>query len=75
MTATVRPFHDGVPVQTKAAPQSALWPGFLRSRGTTGKLVELWALHTSRRLPSAKVCALVDFMRDQCPDGELVVQG
>jgi hypothetical protein len=40
-----------------------------------GKVVELWALHTSRRLPSAKVRAFVDFMRDQYPDGELVLQG
>ena len=54
---------------------SRLESGELVQWGPAGKIVELWARHTSRRLPSAKVRAFVDFMRDQYPDGELVLQG
>jgi DNA-binding transcriptional LysR family regulator len=65
----------GVAVLPRSIIGSRLRSGELVAWGTTGKPVELWALHTSRRLPSAKVRAFVDFMRDQYPDGELVLQG
>ncbi len=64
----------GVALLPRSIIGSMLKSGELVQWGTTGKLVELWALHTSRRLPSAKVRAFVDFMRDQYPDGELVLQ-
>jgi len=65
----------GVAVLPRSIIGSRLERGELVQWGTTGNVVELWALHTSRRLPSAKVRAFVDFMRDQYPDGELVLQG
>lgn len=65
----------GVAVLPRSIIGSRLESGELVSWGTTGKVVELWVLHTSRRLPSAKVRAFVDFMRDQYPDGELILQG
>jgi DNA-binding transcriptional LysR family regulator len=65
----------GVAVLPRSIIGSRLRSGELVAWGTTGKPVELWVLHTSRRLPSAKVRAFVDFMRDQYPDGELVLQG
>lgn len=65
----------GVAVLPRSIIGSRLKSGELVRWGTTGKIVELWALHTSRRLPSAKVRAFVDFMRDQYPDGELVLEG
>lgn len=37
--------------------------------------VELWVLHTSRRLASPKVRAFVDFMCARYPEGELVLGG
>jgi len=40
-----------------------------------GKEVELWVLHTSRRLASPKVKAFVDFMGSRYPDGSLVLAG
>lgn len=40
-----------------------------------GKTVELWVLHTSRRLASPKVKAFVDFICGRYPDGELVQEG
>jgi len=39
------------------------------------KEVELWVLHTSRRLASPKVKAFVDFMGSRYPDGSLVLTG
>jgi DNA-binding transcriptional LysR family regulator len=65
----------GVAVLPRSIIGSSLESGELVQWGTTGNVVELWALHTSRRLPSAKVRAFMDFMRDQYPDGELVLQG
>ncbi|TAN12429.1 MAG: LysR family transcriptional regulator [Burkholderiaceae bacterium] len=65
----------GVAVLPRSIIGSRLKSGELVQWATTGKVVELWALHTSRRLPSAKVRAFVDFMRDQYPDGELVLEG
>jgi len=41
----------------------------LLSWGEAGEKVELWVLHTSRRLQSPKVRAFVDFMCEQYPDG------
>lgn len=63
----------GVAVLPRSIIGPRLESGELVDWGTTGKPVELWALHTSRRLPSAKVRAFVDFMRDQYPGGELVL--
>jgi DNA-binding transcriptional LysR family regulator len=65
----------GVAMLPRSIIGSRLKSGELVQWGTTGKPVELWALHTSRRLPSAKVRAFVDFMGDQYPGGELVLQG
>ena len=64
----------GVAMLPRSIIGSRLKSGELVQWGTTGKPVDLWALHTSRRLPSAKVRAFVDFMGDQYPDGELVLQ-
>lgn len=41
--------------------------------GVVSDEVELWVLHTSRRLQSPKVRAFVEFMCDQYPDGAFVV--
>ena len=65
----------GVALLPRSIIRSRLKTGELVQWGTTGKVVELWVLHTSRRLPSAKVRAFVDFMRDQYPDGTLVLPG
>jgi len=46
--------------------QLAVW-------GTVGEEVELWVLHTSRRLQSPKVRAFVNFMCEQYPDGRFAV--
>lgn len=60
-------------------PQSIIWSrlqdGKLVQWGTTGRPVELWVLHTSRRLPSPKVRAFVNFMSTQYPDGRLILPG
>jgi DNA-binding transcriptional LysR family regulator len=37
--------------------------------------VELWVLHTSRRLPAPKVRAFVEFMCNRYPEGSLVLKG
>lgn len=47
--------------------------GELVSWGIAGDEVELWVLHTSRRLQSPKVRAFVDFMSRQYPGGSLVI--
>lgn len=65
----------GVAVLPRSIIGPRLKSGELVQWGTTGKVAGLWALHTSRRLPSAKARAFVDFMRDQYPDGELVLLG
>lgn len=61
-------------------PQSIVWKQL-----TTGELVQwgavggggvdLWVLHTSRRLASPKVRAFVDFMGSRYPEGTLVLTG
>jgi DNA-binding transcriptional LysR family regulator len=61
-------------------PQSAVWSQLARGElvqwGTlVSKEVELWVQHTSRRLPSPKVRAFVDFMCAQYPTGSLVLHG
>jgi DNA-binding transcriptional LysR family regulator len=60
-------------------PESIIWnqlaAGQLVQWGTAGKDVELWVLHTSRRLPSPKVRAFVEFMCAQYPTGSLVLPG
>jgi DNA-binding transcriptional LysR family regulator len=43
--------------------------GVLVSWGSADEEVELWVLHTSRRLQSPKVRAFVEFMCSQYPDG------
>jgi DNA-binding transcriptional LysR family regulator len=57
-------------------PESIIWDqlatGKLVQWGKAGKDVELWVLHTSRRLPSPKVRAFVDFVCAQFPAGSLV---
>jgi DNA-binding transcriptional LysR family regulator len=65
----------GVAMLPRSIIGSRLKSGELVQWVTTGNVVELWALHTSRRLPSAKVRAFMDFMSDQYPDGEFVLQG
>jgi DNA-binding transcriptional LysR family regulator len=61
-------------------PQSIVWDQL--ARGTLvqwgavgGKEVDLWVLHTSRRLASPKVKAFVDFMCSRYPEGNLMLAG
>lgn len=61
-------------------PQSIVWKqltaGELVLWGAVGKgAVELWVLHTSRRLASPKVKAFVDFMGSRYPEGTLMLTG
>jgi DNA-binding transcriptional LysR family regulator len=61
-------------------PQSIAWSQLTRGElvqwGTvSGAEVELWVLHTSRRLPAPKVRAFVDFMCEQYPEVSLVLKG
>lgn len=60
-------------------PESIIWNhlanGQLVQWGKSGRDVELWVLHTSRRLPSAKVRAFVDFLCAQFPSGTLTLRG
>jgi DNA-binding transcriptional LysR family regulator len=61
-------------------PQSIVWDhltkGVLVQWGVVGgKEVDLWVLHTSRRLASPKVKAFVDFMGSRYPEGILVLAG
>ena len=60
-------------------PASIIWDqlatGKLVQWGSAGKDVELWVLHTSRRLPSPKVRAFVDFLCAQYPTGVLQMPG
>ncbi|RZL03943.1 MAG: LysR family transcriptional regulator [Rubrivivax sp.] len=48
--------------------------GELVSWGMAGNEVELWVLHTSRRLQSPKVRAFVEFICSHYPNGSFVVQ-
>jgi DNA-binding transcriptional LysR family regulator len=61
-------------------PQSIVWDqltkGALVQWGAVGgNEVDLWVLHTSRRLASPKVKAFVDFMGSRYPEGTLVLAG
>lgn len=61
-------------------PQSIAWNelarGGLVQWGTASSGdVSLWVLHTSRRLPTPKVRAFVDFMGTRYPEGLLVLRG
>jgi DNA-binding transcriptional LysR family regulator len=61
-------------------PQSIVWKqlrsGELVQWGVvSGGEVDLWVLHTSRRLASPKVRAFVDFMGSRYPEGTLVLTG
>ena len=61
-------------------PQSIAWNQLTRGElvqwGTvSGVEVELWVLHTSRRLPAPKVRAFVEFMCAKYPDMSLVLKG
>jgi DNA-binding transcriptional LysR family regulator len=52
---------------------SLLESGALVSWGIADDEVELWVLHTSRRLQSPKVRAFVEFMCNQYPDGSFSI--
>ncbi|WP_116137582.1 LysR family transcriptional regulator [Trinickia diaoshuihuensis] len=61
-------------------PQSIAWSQLTRGElvqwGTvTDVEVALWVLHTSRRLPSPKVRAFVEFICNQYPEASLVLKG
>jgi DNA-binding transcriptional LysR family regulator len=52
---------------------SLLEKGELVTWGIAGDEVELWVLHTSRRLQSPKVRAFVEFMCNQYPNGSFTI--
>ncbi|CAN7645602.1 LysR family transcriptional regulator [Pseudoduganella sp. LjRoot289] len=54
---------------------SLLEKGELVSWGIAGDEVEMWVLHTSRRLQSPKVRAFVEFMCQQYPGGSFTIPG
>ena len=61
-------------------PQSIAWNQLARGELVqwgmiSGSDVALWILHTSRRLPTPKVRAFVDFMCDRYPGESLVLNG
>ncbi|SEK66469.1 DNA-binding transcriptional regulator, LysR family [Roseateles sp. YR242] len=61
-------------------PQSIVWNELARGElvqwGTvSGGDVELWVLHTSRRLPAPKVRAFVEFMCGRYPEGLMMLRG
>jgi DNA-binding transcriptional LysR family regulator len=61
-------------------PQSVVWSQLARGELVqwgvlVGKEIELWVQHTSRRHPSPKVRAFVEFMCAQYPSGSLVLHG
>jgi DNA-binding transcriptional LysR family regulator len=61
-------------------PQSIVWSQLTRGElvqwgAAPGKEVELWVLHTSRRLASPKVKAFVEFMCGRYSDGILTLTG
>ncbi|MED5618289.1 LysR family transcriptional regulator [Ideonella sp. BN130291] len=61
-------------------PQSIAWDQLSRGElvqwGAVSDVeVALWVLHTSRRLPSPKVRAFVEFMCARYPEGSLVLKG
>lgn len=63
----------GVALLPQSLARGPMEKGELASWGTVGEDVELWVLHTSRRLQSPKVRAFVDFICGQYPDGWFVV--
>lgn len=65
----------GVAVLPQSIIGGMLESGQLVSWGITGDDVELWVLHTSRRLQSPKVRAFVDFICGQYPDGRFTIPG
>ncbi|MGG1948056.1 LysR family transcriptional regulator [Trinickia sp. NRRL B-1857] len=61
-------------------PQSIAWSQLTRGElvqwGTVSDVeVALWVLHTSRRLPSPKVRAFVEFICNRYPEASLVLKG
>ena len=65
----------GVALLPESIIRDPLAKGKLVQWGKSGKDVELWVLHTSRRLPSPKVRAFVDFLCAQFPTGLLTLRG
>ncbi|WP_339526601.1 LysR family transcriptional regulator [Pseudomonas sp. EA_35y_Pfl2_R111] len=63
----------GVAMLPQSLIGSLLDSGELVSWGIAGNEVELWILHTSRRLQSPKVRAFVEFLCSQYPDGSFVI--
>lgn len=64
----------GVALVPQSIIGSLLQKGELVAWGAAGDDVELWVLHTSRRLQSPKVRAFVEYMCNQYPTGSFVVQ-
>lgn len=65
----------GVALLPESIIRDHLAKGKLVQWGKSGQDVELWVLHTSRRLPSPKVRAFVDFLCAQYPTGLLSLPG
>lgn len=65
----------GVALLPQSIIGSLLQKGELVSWGIVGEEVELWVLHTSRRLQSPKVRAFVAFLLAQFPAGAFVAGG
>ncbi|OWY28203.1 LysR family transcriptional regulator [Herbaspirillum robiniae] len=63
----------GVALLPQSLAQGLIDDGKLGVWGIVGEEVELWALHTSRRLQSPKVRVFVDFIAAQYPGGWFVV--
>ncbi|WP_110656554.1 LysR family transcriptional regulator [Salinicola halimionae] len=63
----------GVALLPQSIIGSLLDRGQLVSWGAAGDEVELWVLHTSRRLQSPKVRAFVEFLCNQYPDGTFAI--
>ena len=63
----------GVAMLPQSVIGSLLEKGVLVSWGIAGHEVELWVLHTSRRLQSPKVRAFVEFMCEQYPAGSFTI--
>lgn len=63
----------GVAMLPQSLIRGLLDSGELVSWGVAGKEVELWVLHTSRRLQSPKVRAFVEFLCSQYPNGSFVI--
>jgi DNA-binding transcriptional LysR family regulator len=63
----------GVAMLPESLVAGLLEKGELLSWGAASDEVELWVLHTSRRLQSPKVRAFVDFMCKQYPDGAFTI--